>query len=74
MGQLVAGGVIGIVTTVQLVVAISHWDLWTVAFCVLLQVLNLVGTASFFEPWTDRLVRRFPATHDFYYLDDPTPA
>ena len=29
-----------------------------------------MGTASFFEPWTGRIVRRFPATHDFYYLDD----
>jgi hypothetical protein len=73
-GQLVAGVVIGIVATVQLVVAIAHWDLSTVAFSVLLQVLNVAGTASFFEPWTGRIVRRFPATHDFYYLDDHTPA
>jgi hypothetical protein len=73
-GQVVAGVVIGIVTTAQLVVAITHWDLSTIAFCILLQVLNLAGTASFFEPWTGLIVRRFPATHDFYYLDDHTPA
>lgn len=73
-GQLIAGVVIGIVTTLQFVVAIIHWNLSTVAFCILLLALNLVGTASFFEPWTARIVRRFPATHDFHYLDDQTPA